>query len=108
MRTSGAAVVDVGGREVMTVGTWLSGLPVAVEGWATTDDFTTEENVNVGFALPASPVAGFVAGTAVVAAASVDESRETVDEGKKSNVGMVLPSTADVADELEMLLAIAV
>lgn len=30
--TSGVTLVAVGGVEVMTVGTWLSGLPVAVTG----------------------------------------------------------------------------
>lgn len=118
-RTSGATVVDVGGREVMAVGTWLSGLPVAVEGCATTDDFTTEENVSADVALLAPPVAGIAeavldvnfvevgAAVAVVAAASVDDPRATVDEGKKSNVGMVLLSPADaVEEELAMLVAV--
>lgn len=104
-RTAGATVVAVGGAEVIAVGTELSGLPVAVVGWDTKEDFTTEEKVNVddGILTAASDVAPLAPAVAVAELEPI----ATVDEGKKSNVGMELPPTADPADEAEALLGAA-
>ena len=126
--TSGVTDVDVGGVEVMTVGTWLSGLPVAVTGREAKDDFTTDVNVyaadvvdsagslgatslvsmsgsadaiggsdslGTGVSMSLDWVAGPLASGTAVAVPLEGEPIGTVDEGWKSNPGMVAVSIAD-------------